>query len=64
MIDASEVSLNSTMNCVTSDGIMFLSACGSTTWTMVCVPVSPTAVAASTCPRATDCTPARTISPR
>jgi hypothetical protein len=31
---------------------------------MVAAPVSPTAVAASTWPRGTDWTPARTISPR
>src|SRR5262249_29257437 len=64
MIDASDVSLNSTMNCVTSDGIMLRSACGSTTKRMLCVPESPTAVAASTWPRGTDWMPARTISPR
>jgi len=64
MMEASEVSLKSTMNWVTSDGIMFLSACGSTTWRMVWAEESPTAVAASTWPRGTDWTPARTISAR
>jgi hypothetical protein len=37
MIEASEVSLKSTMNWVTSDGIMFLSAWGRITNRMPCV---------------------------
>ena len=64
MIDASDVSLNSTIICVTSAGTMLRMACGKTTKRMVCAKVSPTAVAASTCPRGTDCMPARTISPK
>src|SRR5690348_3070400 len=64
MMEASDVSLKRTMNWVTSEGIMFLRAWGRITNTMVWVPVRPTAVAASACPRGTDWTPARTISPR
>ena len=64
MMEASEVSLKSTMNWVTSDGIMFLSAWGRITRRMACAPLSPSAVAASTWPRGTDWMPARTISPR
>ncbi len=52
------------MNWVTSEGIMFFSACGRITKRMPCAPERPSAVAASTCPRGTDWMPARTISPR
>src|SRR5438445_5529644 len=64
MIEASEVSLKSTIICVTSDGTMLRIACGSTTNRIDCARVRPSAVAASTWPRGTDWMPARTISPK
>src|SRR5438046_269718 len=59
MIEASEVSLKSTIICVTSDGTMLRIACGSTTNRIDCARVRPSAVAASTWPRGTDWRPAR-----
>ena len=64
MIDASEVSFTRMMNCVTSDGSMFRTAWGRTTWRIVAAYGSPVASAASTWPRGTDWMPARMISPR
>src|SRR5262249_61469662 len=55
MIDASEVSLSSTINCVTNAGIILRSAWGRITWHMVCARVSPVAVGGSPCPRRADC---------
>src|SRR5262245_24802569 len=64
MIEASDVSLTRMMNCVTSDGSMFRTACGRMTARIVVPYRSPVASAASTCPRGTDWMPARMISPR
>ena len=64
MMEASEVSMKSTMIWVTSEGIMLRSAWGSTTKRMVWAPREAHPVAASTWPRGTDWIPARTISPK
>src|SRR3972149_1614804 len=53
MIEASDVSLNSTIICVTSDGTMLRSACGSTPKRIAWAGVSPMGIAASPWPRGT-----------
>ena len=66
MIEASEVSLKSTIIWVTSDGTMLRERLGQhrrRRMVMVARHARPR-VAASTWPRGTDCTPARTISPK
>ena len=63
MITVRDVSLKRLMNCPTRDGIMFFTAWGMTMNRIVWTAESPTARAASVCPRGTDWMPARTISP-
>ena len=64
MMASSDVSLNVAMTCPTSGGIDTRSDWGSTMKPVRWVVVSPTASAASYCPRRIDCSPPRTFSAR
>ena len=57
-----EVSFTRLMNCPANGGSTRLKACGRITWRIDCAAFRPRERAASSWPRAMDCTPARTIS--
>ena len=61
-IDTSEVSLNSAMKLLTRPGMTWRSACGITTSAVVFHQESPSAAAASPCPRGIAASPPRITS--